>query len=80
MQNALSLGKNLLWFIQNNNNISLSVGRCMKHDHTPFVSGLRVTEDITAGKATWETLFEPPNFFQQYKWVPACFFMKYDIE
>jgi len=29
--------------------------------------GHKVCEEIYVGKATWQSLFEPPNFFQQYK-------------
>uniref|UniRef100_A0A8C9VT55 polynucleotide adenylyltransferase n=1 Tax=Scleropages formosus TaxID=113540 RepID=A0A8C9VT55_SCLFO len=34
-----------------------------------FKYGLSVTEDILLGKADWSRLFEPPNFFQKYKYV-----------
>ena len=34
-----------------------------------FKHGLAVTEDIMVGKATWDKLFEPPNFFGKYKYV-----------
>lgn len=32
-----------------------------------FESGLSITEEIIMGKATWDKLFEPPNFFCKYK-------------
>lgn len=32
-----------------------------------FKNGLMVTDEILQGKADWSKLFEPPNFFQQYK-------------
>lgn len=31
--------------------------------------GLTVTDEILLGKAEWSKLFEPPNFFQKYKYV-----------
>lgn len=34
-----------------------------------FKQGLAITEDIMVGKATWDKLFEPPNFFGKYKYV-----------
>jgi poly(A) polymerase len=40
-----------------------------------FKNGLAITEDIMVGKATWDKLFEPPNFFGKYKYfdVSICF-------
>lgn len=32
-----------------------------------FETGLAITEEIIMGKATWDKLFEPPNFFSKYK-------------
>lgn len=32
-----------------------------------FESGLSATEEIIMGKASWDKLFEPPNFFCKYK-------------
>ncbi|XP_069174252.1 poly(A) polymerase type 3 isoform X2 [Procambarus clarkii] len=32
-----------------------------------FKMGLQITEDIMLGKATWDKLFQPPNFFTKYK-------------
>lgn len=32
-----------------------------------FMMGLQITEDIMLGKATWDRLFQPPNFFTKYK-------------
>lgn len=32
-----------------------------------FKMGLQITEDIMLGKATWDKLFQPPNFFMKYK-------------
>lgn len=32
-----------------------------------FKAGLATTEQIILGKATWNTLFEPPNFFGKYR-------------
>ncbi|XP_033222307.1 poly(A) polymerase type 3 isoform X2 [Belonocnema kinseyi] len=32
-----------------------------------FESGLAITEEIIMGKAPWDKLFEPPNFFNKYK-------------
>lgn len=34
-----------------------------------LLSGLTVTDEILQGKADWSKLFEPPNFFQKYKYV-----------
>lgn len=34
-----------------------------------FKQGLAITEEIMVGKATWDKLFEPPNFFGKYKYV-----------
>ena len=36
-----------------------------------FKSGLQITEDIMLGKATWDKLFQPPNFFMKYRYVPT---------
>lgn len=32
-----------------------------------FENGLAITDKIMIGKATWDKLFEPPNFFGKYK-------------
>ncbi|KAK3873200.1 hypothetical protein Pcinc_021769 [Petrolisthes cinctipes] len=32
-----------------------------------FKAGLQITEDIMLGKATWDKLFQPPNFFNKYR-------------
>ncbi|XP_076057041.1 poly(A) polymerase hiiragi isoform X2 [Oratosquilla oratoria] len=32
-----------------------------------FKIGLQITEDIMLAKATWDKLFQPPNFFGKYK-------------
>ncbi|XP_071522219.1 poly(A) polymerase type 3 isoform X3 [Panulirus ornatus] len=32
-----------------------------------FKMGLQITEDIMLAKATWDKLFQPPNFFQKYR-------------
>jgi poly(A) polymerase len=34
-----------------------------------FKHGLAITEEIMLGKALWEKLFEPPNFFVRYRYV-----------
>jgi poly(A) polymerase len=34
-----------------------------------FKQGLAITEEIMVGKATWDKLFEPLNFFGKYKYV-----------
>lgn len=54
-------------------------------------TGLSVTDEILQGKAEWSKLFEPPNFFQKYKWVlclcfwnhpspPLCFLLVLHLE
>jgi poly(A) polymerase len=47
-------------------NVSLSTRTIMQEE---FKQGLAITEDIMVGKATWDKLFEPPNFFGKYKYV-----------
>jgi len=32
-----------------------------------FQNSFAITEKIMGGKATWDILFEPPNFFNKYK-------------
>ncbi|KAK7073726.1 hypothetical protein SK128_023311, partial [Halocaridina rubra] len=32
-----------------------------------FAMGLQIAEDIMLGKAKWDRLFQPPNFFTKYK-------------
>lgn len=34
-----------------------------------FRQGFDCTEEIMMGKASWDKLFEPPNFFTKYKLV-----------
>ncbi|XP_023247933.1 poly(A) polymerase gamma-like, partial [Copidosoma floridanum] len=45
-------------------NVSLSTRTIMQE---AFEAGQVVTEEIVMGKATWDKLFEPPNFFGKYK-------------
>lgn len=45
-------------------NVSVSTRTIMQE---AFESGLSTTEEIIMGKATWDKLFEPPNFFCKYK-------------
>ncbi|XP_051170295.1 poly(A) polymerase type 3 isoform X2 [Leptopilina boulardi] len=45
-------------------NVSMSTRTIMQD---AFENGLSLTEDIIMGRATWEKLFEPPNFFSKYK-------------
>ncbi|XP_043483065.1 poly(A) polymerase type 3 isoform X1 [Leptopilina heterotoma] len=45
-------------------NVSMSTRTIMQD---AFENGLSVTEEIIMGKATWDKLFEPPNFFTKYK-------------
>eukprot|EP00092_Neocalanus_flemingeri_P013630 GFUD01014700.1.p1 GENE.GFUD01014700.1~~GFUD01014700.1.p1 ORF type:complete len:593 (-),score=153.56 GFUD01014700.1:569-2347(-) len=45
-------------------NVSNSTLKVMQAE---FQSSLTVCEDILAGKATWEKIFEPPNFFCKYR-------------
>jgi poly(A) polymerase len=33
-----------------------------------FREGLAITEKIMVGKAAWDKLFEPPNFFGKYRY------------
>lgn len=45
-------------------NVSVSTRTIMQE---AFENGLGITEEIIIGKATWDKLFEPPNFFGKYK-------------
>ncbi|XP_076751014.1 poly(A) polymerase hiiragi isoform X3 [Xylocopa sonorina] len=45
-------------------NVSVSTRTIMQE---AFETGLSTTEEIIMGKATWDKLFEPPNFFGKYK-------------
>jgi len=45
-------------------NVSNSTLKVMQAE---FQSSLSVCEEILAGKATWEKIFEPPNFFCKYR-------------
>jgi poly(A) polymerase len=45
-------------------NVSVSTRTIMQE---AFETGLSSTEEIIMGKATWDKLFEPPNFFAKYK-------------
>ncbi|KAK1120611.1 hypothetical protein K0M31_012217 [Melipona bicolor] len=45
-------------------NVSVSTRTIMQD---AFENGLSITEEIIMGKATWDKLFEPPNFFGKYK-------------
>ncbi|XP_012285566.1 poly(A) polymerase type 3 isoform X2 [Orussus abietinus] len=45
-------------------NVSVSTRTIMQE---AFETGLSITEEIIMGKATWDKLFEPPNFFSKYK-------------
>ncbi|XP_050448950.1 poly(A) polymerase type 3 [Cataglyphis hispanica] len=45
-------------------NVSVSTRTIMQE---AFENGLAITEEIIIGKATWDKLFEPPNFFGKYK-------------
>ncbi|KAF2364384.1 Poly(A) polymerase central domain [Trinorchestia longiramus] len=45
-------------------NTSLSTRNVMVAE---FQSGLSITEDIILNKASWDYLFQPPNFFAKYK-------------
>ncbi|XP_015594596.1 poly(A) polymerase type 3 isoform X1 [Cephus cinctus] len=45
-------------------NVSVSTRTIMQEE---FETGLALTEEIIMGKATWDKLFEPPNFFCKYK-------------
>ncbi|XP_076279083.1 poly(A) polymerase hiiragi isoform X2 [Lasioglossum baleicum] len=45
-------------------NVSVSTRTIMQE---AFETGLSITEEIIMGKATWDKLFEPPNFFGKYK-------------
>lgn len=45
-------------------NVSASTRTIMQE---AFEGGLSITEEIITGKATWDKLFEPPNFFGKYK-------------
>jgi len=45
-------------------NVSKSTLRVMQEE---FQASMAIGEDIISGKAGWEKLFEPPNFFNKYK-------------
>ena len=45
-------------------NVSRSTLEVMRKE---FELSLAITEDIWAGKAQWDKLFETPNFFAKYK-------------
>jgi len=45
-------------------NVSKSTLRVMQEE---FQASMAICEDIISGKAGWEKLFEPPNFFNKYK-------------
>jgi poly(A) polymerase len=45
-------------------NVSVSTRTIMQDE---FNKGLALSEEIMLGKAAWERLFEPPNFFGRYK-------------
>ncbi|KAI9564763.1 hypothetical protein GHT06_008504 [Daphnia sinensis] len=45
-------------------NVSCSTRAVMQEE---FRQGFNMTEEIMTGKATWDKLFEPPNFFVKYK-------------
>ncbi|XP_029163675.1 poly(A) polymerase type 3 isoform X1 [Nylanderia fulva] len=45
-------------------NVSVSTRTIMQE---AFENGLAITEEIIISKATWDKLFEPPNFFGKYK-------------
>jgi poly(A) polymerase len=51
-------------------NVSSSTRIVMQEE---FKQGLAITEEIMVGKAMWEKLFEPPNFFGRYKYVDLWF-------
>ncbi|XP_046433766.1 poly(A) polymerase type 3 [Neodiprion fabricii] len=45
-------------------NVSASTRTIMQQE---FKSGLAITDEIMNGTATWDKLFEPPNFFGKYR-------------
>ncbi|XP_034936162.1 poly(A) polymerase type 3 isoform X2 [Chelonus insularis] len=45
-------------------NVSMSTRTIMKE---AFEHGLAITQEIMLGKAPWDKLFDPPNFFSKYK-------------
>jgi len=53
-------------------NVSCSTRAVMQEE---FRQGFIMTEEIMTGKASWDKLFEPPNFFVKYKYVIliSCF-------
>jgi len=46
-------------------NVSISTRTIMQEE---FREGLAITEKIMVGKAAWDKLFEPPNFFGKYRY------------
>ena len=47
-------------------NVSQSTRTVMQEE---FRLGFNITEEIMTGKASWDKLFETPNFFTKYKSV-----------
>lgn len=45
-------------------NVSQSTRTVMMEE---FKTGLQITDEIMLGRATWEKLFEPPQFFMKYR-------------
>lgn len=51
-------------------NVSCSTRAVMQEE---FRQGFNMTEEIMTGKATWDKLFEPPNFFVKYKYAYSTY-------
>lgn len=51
-------------------NVSCSTRAVMQEE---FRQGFIMTEEIMTGKASWDKLFEPPNFFVKYKYTNLNF-------
>ena len=39
------------------------------------ILGLRIASDVLIGKAAWDALFQPPNFFSKYKYMISPVFV-----
>lgn len=45
-------------------NVSVSTSKVIRNE---FKEGMEITDEIMLGKADWDKLFQPPNFFTKYR-------------
>jgi poly(A) polymerase len=45
-------------------NVSISTSKVIQNE---FKEGMEITDEIMLGKADWDKLFQPPNFFTKYR-------------